>query len=269
MSISLMSRKRILFVLFLFMSVYGMAQNKGVDQHGNPITSYYIDITSTIPQKTSPYILDANDSSLDIQYHDHIGKSNVVNLRLLNWKREQVAVFQLQKEFGLNFFQISLKKVSPGMITDQVYTIEMKDEQGKLHTALLKWKVPELAILTMNVMVNPQYLECAYEVGNSVEFYGELSGGKSPYTITWYVMNDTRTDLLYQPRVERNDNAGKTASIIVDKSPDYYVLVRATDACGQEVKRTVHLTCEEGKKKINSLFISPLDPAGMPVKAGN
>lgn len=256
-----------LFTMLMTQAVHGQMKKK--DAHGNEIASYYIDMTSSLPS-TKPMIMDFNDSSLNIRYHDYVGKSKRIEVRLINWKKEIVSSFQLEKEFGLNFFHIPLNTTGLGIIKDQVYTLEMKDELKHSHNVLIRWIVPELPKLTTDIIVNPKFLECDNEFGNVVEFYSNVSGGKAPYTINWYVMNDHRTELLYQPRSEKIDQPGKTASIMVDKSPDYYVLVWTVDACGNEDKQTVHLTCEEGKKKINTLFVSPLDNSNLiPHKSGN
>ena len=261
----------ILVLVFLWLGLCYptcIAQEKTTDRNGNETTSYYIDLTSTIATN-KPYTLDLNDSSLNFQYHDFIGKTKSVGLQLLNWKKEVIVSYRLEKEFGLNFFHIPLIASTTGIVKDELYTVQLQDESNKIHTALLKWATPVLNEFTLNVVVNPKFLECAYVDGNLVEFVADLQGGKAPYTINWYVMNDSRTDFLYQPRTEKLPKSGKSATISVDKSPDYYVLVYAMDACGNESKQTVHLTCEEGKKKINSLFISPLDQSLLPVKAGN
>jgi hypothetical protein len=94
--------------------------------------------------------------------------------------------------------------------------------------------------------------------GNQVEFYSEIGNGKAPYVLQWYVMNNNKSEFLYQPKEEIVQHSSETSIIQVEQQPDYYVMLFVKDACGNIQQKMVHLICEEGKKVINSLFVEPI-----------
>ncbi len=215
---------------------------------------YYLDITSS----NKGIVHTIHDALLNIQYTDAYGQKNECVLKIYNWKREEVAVYSLYKEFGLNSFNIDLGSVFVSWKEGEIYACEMTDESGHLYELLLRKQLITTVAPTVDILVNPIRMECKALTGNLVEFYGQISGGKTPYQVNWYVLNQAQSDFLYQPREEIIAEPGKTMVIYVNKNPDYYVLVHVKDACGNEQKQMVHVLCSDKKKKINTLFVEPL-----------
>jgi hypothetical protein len=174
---------------------------------------------------------------------------------------------ELEKEFGVNYFQIALP--SPWKY-DEVFQCELLNEEGKKYTASIRWVLPEVEPVEASIKVNPKYIECDSPQGNLVEYYARITGGQPPYQVNWYVLNEQRTQLLYYPRSEKIKEAGISPSIEVDRAAKYSVLLYVKDACGTESKRAVTLTCDNGQKQINSIMFEPIDHSTLPpVKAGN
>lgn len=217
--------------------------------------SYYIDIN----QAQLSNVFEIQDGLLSLQYHDKHGRSKNLALKVYNWKREVVAQFELQKTYGQNYFNIQLDN-DMVLENDRLYSCEISNEVGNTHTVLFKPVAPiKNDPPFVNILINPIHFKCDDPSGNNIaEFYGEIKNGKPPYTVNWYVMNNTRTDFLYQPKNEIIPRPGFTSVIHVDKDPEYYVLLLVKDACGAENRQMVHLICEDKNKKINTIFVEPL-----------
>jgi hypothetical protein len=226
------------------------------------VAPYYIDFNSAA--KSSLFQITAE--YLHIQYRDIYGSAKTIPLTIFNWKHEKVAEITLAKEFGLNHFEVDLKKYASTFSKDEIYTCDLVDEKGKVYSAAIRYAPAAKIEISLEIFVRPVQLQCGNSLGeNMVEFYGNIGGGKAPYEARWYVLNDKRTEFLYQPKEVTIDRPGNTSSIQVDKSPEYFVLLYVKDACGNEQKKTVQVTCEAGQKKINTLFLqylnsTPLSP---------
>lgn len=224
-------------------------------------TPYYININNTPIDN----IVDIEEHVMSLEYNDRYGQWKNIALKIYNWKREKIAGMSLAKVYGVNYYNIKLTDLYGGWTINEIYTCELTDESGKKYEIAIrpinstKKEDPNVAIV-----VNPLRLQCDGVTPASVEFVGDISGGKTPYTIQWAVLNNARTALLYQPLEELIKEAGKTSAITVDKSPDYYVLLEVKDACGSIVRREVHLVCDPLLKKINTVFVEPiiLPPTG-------
>ena len=232
-----------LFILFLLPVFAVLAQTEDKDK------IVYLDLNR--PGKS---VHEVPTEVLSIQYNDYYGRTEVLPFTIYNAKREVVARFELAKTFGINHFNIELDDVYSGWEKKRLYTCEAKDENGHMYELLIRLIEMPKSEITANIFVNPKYLTCDDISGNLVEFYGEIEGGKPPYTVRWYVMNDQRSSFLYQPRTQRIEKAGSTASIQVDKSPEYYVIMDVHDTCGNEQHQVVSIVCKRNKKKVNTVF---------------
>lgn len=216
---------------------------------------YYIDINHI----SISNVFEIQDGLLSLQYDDKYGRSKNLPLKVYNWKRDLVAQFELKKAYGKNYFNIRLDH-DIILENDRLYSCEILNEVGETRAIFFK---PIASIKNappdINIIVNPINFKCDDPIGNNIaEFYGEIKNGKPPYTVNWYVMNNTRTDFLYQPKNEIIQRSGFTSVIHVDKDPEYYVLLLVKDACGAESRQMVHLMCEDKSKKINTIFVEHL-----------
>lgn len=236
---------------WLFLSIPLHAQENKEKQ-----TPYYIDVNKA--DKTT--IQEIHNGLLHLKYHDAFGNDKEAVLVVFNWKIEKVATYQLEKAFGLNYFTINIESLLHDTREGDVLICKMKDEGGHQYEFLIK-KVapPKIEDPIVSIFVNPLQVDCELMMGNYVEFYGKIEGGKAPYKTNWYILNEKRNDFLYQPRSEVIEQPGKTMVIQVDKDPDYYVLLHVKDACGNEVEQMVYLVCRKSEKKINTIFIEPIN----------
>jgi hypothetical protein len=92
-----------------------------------------------------------------------------------------------------------------------------------------------------------------------IDFDGRVIGGNAPYVLNWYVINEASTQFLYQPLESKLENSNGTSTITVDKQPVYKVMLLATDACGNSGRQMVVVSCGTDTKKINTLFVEPLN----------
>lgn len=227
---------------------------------------YYLDLNSA-DEKTINAI---QEERLYIQYHDHYGNQPELALHIYNWKHEEVGTYALSKTFGLNHYTITLSSIFAAWKEGEVYSIEATDESRRRYVLpVRKIAPPENAPPEVSIFVNPLHVACSDPSGNTVEFYGKIAGGKAPYTVAWYILNDARTGFLYQPREEVIKRPGNTMVVRVDKNPDYYVMLEVKDACGNSQRKMVNLVCEDEKKKINTVFLETIDPVRELPRAGN
>lgn len=233
------------------------AQNFKETSAENP---YYIEFSGSDPSA----VAEIQNHFLSLRYNDRHGKESDLVLRVYDWKRVLIAQYQMRKTFGVNYFNIDLEQ-DVQLETGRIYSCEAVNEGGRKLVALFKLVSP---IRTdppqINIVVNPVSFDCNDPLKNSVEFYADIKGGRPPYAVNWYVMNRARTNFLYQPRKELVSRPGNTPAIFVDSAPDYYVMLLVQDACGMESRQMVNLTCGEKNKKVNTIFVEPLD--ALPVK---
>ncbi len=241
------------FEMFIFLVVGLGFQSFAQDQKDTP---YYISL-NTADGKSIHKI---SDETLSLQYNDPYGDWKKIPLKIFNWKHELITTLNIDKTYGLNSFVIKLNTVHDGWEINKVYTCELTDEAGRKFDLPIKLTPPlEKNEPEVTIHVNPIHSSCDGLSQNIVEFYGAIAGGKAPYLIDWFVLNANATDFLYQPRQETIESAGKTMVITVDKNPDYYVALFVRDACGNSQRKIVNFTCQEGSKKINTVFVEELN----------
>lgn len=232
-------------VLMVFINHICMAQVKDN-------VPYYINI-NRIAEGT---VYEISDFKLQLEYNDVYGKTKELMYKIYDWKRTVVATLVMDKSLGLNNYTLNLGDLYSAWELDKIYIGELIDEAGTLYKLPLRLVTkPKMPGPVVDIVVNPLHVGCDNLSQSMVEFYGTISGGKAPYTVNWYVLNNTRTDFLYQPKEETIALAGKTPRISVDKNPAYYVAFYVKDACGNEQKKIVNLTCGENKKQINTVFV--------------
>lgn len=210
---------------------------------------------------------DITNGVLSVEYNDVYGRKDVLALKIYNWKRAVVANVSLTKTRGINRYSFSLETLLQNPEKNHIYYCEAADENGGRYVLPIRLvDPPEAAEITASVFVSPTALNCDLSESSLVEFYGSIVGGKAPYTVSWYVLNENRTDFLYQPREQKIARPGTTSLIQVDATPDYYVLMDVTDACGTQQQQVVRVVCERGKKKINTVFFETVLDMKQPAK---
>lgn len=243
--------KNYLLVVILMIAALGTEA-----QHKEKI-AYYVSLNTAA--EGTPH--EISDHLLHLEYRDAYGTTPELVFKIYDWKRNAVATLRMDKSLGLNHYTIRLNEVYDSWEMNKVYMGEFKSEEGTLYKLPIRLvPPPEKPDPIVNIVVNPVQIGCHDDLsGNLVEFYGDITGGKAPYTINWYVLNSSRTDFLYQPKTENIRLPGKTSLIRVDKDPEYYVVLYVKDACGKEQKKIVNLACGNKQKKINTVFVEELN----------
>lgn len=218
-------------------------------------TPYYINLNASDGAKTH----EITDETLALQYTDAYGRWPEIPLKITDAEGKPVATVSLGKVYGLNSFVVALKDIYSDWKNDHTYFCTLKDEQGKIYELPFRLvEAPEKPGPAVSIVVSPEQMSCDDLSFSVVKFYGDIKGGKAPYQVNWYVLNNERTDFLYQPREQILEASGTTPVITVDKTPDYYVVLYVKDACGNEEQSIVQLVCEDKRKKINTIFVEQL-----------
>ncbi len=255
-----MKVKKGLFVIFI-LTGYSLVCAQLRDETGiqNP---YYIDMNRSAGSK----VFEIQNGLLSLQYQDKHGKTADIPLTIYNWKRELIARYNLIKTFGLNYFNINLGD-DLSLELGKLYSCRIADEAGKVYEIYFRPVTGvETESLIVSIQANPLNLKCDDPGSNSVEFYGNIKLGKAPYKVSWFVVDDSRSNLVYQPRTETISRPGYTTMITVDHNPDYYVLLLVRDACGAEGRQMVHLICSEKKRNVNTIFVEPIQSIPMKLR---
>ena len=100
---------------------------------------------------------------------------------------------------------------------------------------------------------------CTEQTANQLEFYAEVEGGIAPYKVDWWISATTDTTMADQKETDifsnnpvdfaGNPSVDNEAKIVSFALPNYYVTMRVTDDCGQEVIRVVKLSCDENARE--------------------
>lgn len=253
-----MQKRRFLFKMaFLCTAVMSPVTFVHPDNANGPqqvpdTTFYYIDLIG----KGAPDIQEIRGEMLNLKYDDRYFKKNEFTAELYDWQRNLLESRTFQKRFGENRYNIPLGSFFGGWEPGKVYSLVTHNDMGKRHTVYIRIPAEgEREIPDVDIRVDPIMLDCANPEESLIQFSGKISGGKSPYRISWRVMDESLSRSLYQPRDEKVPVDGYTAVIQVDAPPNYTVLLQVVDACGTENEKRVLITCEEQIKKGNTLFI--------------
>jgi hypothetical protein len=215
----------------------------------------YIDVNNVKQEN----VFDIQEGLMGVTYMDHIGKSPEIELVILDWKSDQVISLKLDKVLGLNEYTVNLDEVGLDLSNGVIYTCVIKNEISQEHRwSIRKAASPTPGTLKPDIIVKPIVADCSKPLqGSTIEFYGSVEKGKAPYILNWYVMNESKTSFIYQPKEEIIKETDEISMISVDKSPTYYVTLHVSDICGNTGTKTVRVVCENKRKNISTIFIDP------------
>jgi hypothetical protein len=215
---------------------------------------YYINAN----QSHSQSVYDIQDQVFGIQYTDNYGLTPTIELKIFDSGNELVGRFTLDKIRGVNQYAMDLKNLTTKVQMESVYYCSMKDENGFEYRWTVRPVEKPKVDLDITLSVNAKQLSCGGATGNLVEFTGSVTNGRGPYSFSWYVMDESKSQFLYQPKNDLMETSGGKSLIEVDKSPGYYVMLDVTDACGGIGRKMVYIECQKNRKKINTFFVEPL-----------
>lgn len=198
-----------------------------------------------------------SEQQLNLKYEDPYGMTDYLTVQLFDWEQKLMETYQLDKSFGINYYAIEMPSLEP----DKLYYLKANNEMGQSYQISFRYRenqqtnMPEVAI-----HVNPVKMACDQEAGKTqVEFYATIKGGRGPYEMHWYVLDESMQSLLYQPRIEKLKDASKGMMITVAEWPDYYVLLQVDDQCGNTTRNMVEVTCQNEKQVYHSVVLEPLE----------
>lgn len=225
--------------------------------HSSPqANSYYISLNF---ENICARVHELTGTKLSLIYESRMSEASQLVVEVLDWKMNTQKTFSLKTSYGLNYYDIDLERSGVAWQYNTIYHCRYTDKTSGLHDiAFILKEAPVLKTPSVEIFVNPIQTDCANVSKSSISFVGRIKDGKSPYRITWYVINSTKTDLLYLPREEFLSSAGESPTISVDAFMDYHVMLHVEDACGAVGKQTVHVVCEENSEQVNTVYIQPL-----------
>lgn len=203
------------------------------------------------------------DGNVHLEYLDHIGQSSQLSLEIYNWKAELLGIYPMDKSLGSNHYSFNLLDMGIRFLKDDVYRCALMDENRTKFEWNLKCAEKPTDIKPLaSIRVKPIQVGCSSKKGNGVsliEFYGTVTNGRGPFTLNWYVLNEAKSQFLYQPKEEVLQETTTISMIRVDQSPVYNVMLLVTDACGNTGKQMIQVSCSSTRKKVNTLIVEPFD----------
>lgn len=255
-----MKRVLVLFLMLVSFFCYGQLDSLlSADERRNP----YIDINNA---GTSMYEFVGNVISL--QFYDAYGVREELPIVVSSSGSGVRKTLRLFKEHGVNHFGIDLSKHFSFHVND-IFSFAMEDDKGEVYRWYARSVEAPKTNLNAEILVNVKSVQCGQELGNLVEFYGEIAGGSPPYEVNWYVVDEARTQFLYQPRTVSVPGSDVTPVLIVDKKPVYMVLMTVIDRCGTFARKMIIMRCEDPGKNASTIFIEPRDLTTPPTKISN
>lgn len=251
--------KNCMSLLFVLVAITG-AQAQQVLYSTHPSLqsgSYYVNLNEELIADVVHEII---DTKLSLKYEDRTGKNKLMTVAIVNWKNEKIGSFNLSKTAGLNYYDVDLKKLSDVWEYKSIYHCRYVDDLGEENEVSFKiLEAPKKDEPSVSIFVNPINTQCDNVSKSYIAFLGEIKGGKAPYKLTWYVLNNNQTDLLFIPKEQFLNASDQSPMISVDAFLDYYVVLNVEDACGTTGKQMVHVKCEEEGDNHSTIFLQPLN----------
>lgn len=251
---------RILLVFFFLVGFAMIAHSRAIESSGRDSTCFHININRINELKSVEFI----HPDICLDFYDSYGIKDTLDLFLYDWRGNLLSHPRLKKSYGNNSYSINLNQynIEAGK---EAYRLKVFNDAGKKYILYFKLlPPPEKPDPIVDIFVNPVELQCEEPTGNLIEFYGTIDGGKAPYNVSWVIMNEGQTSLLYQPRRLTISKPGYTPSIQINKSPSYAVMLHVTDACGNDGQQIVNIQCKPDIEKSNNLFIELLPDSPAP-----
>ena len=216
---------------------------------------YYLNINDLEPG----YIYRVNTAKFGFEFNDKIAQAPDMTMRIMDHQHRVVSSSRLDKNLGLNHYALDTDLFLPEAMIDSMFYFEFAFENRKKISVPVMRVQPENFPLSVSIMVVPVENGCENLTTGLTEFYSQINGGRAPYQVNWYVLNEAKTDFLFQPREEHLTAAEQRSKVIVEYNPAFSVALYIKDACGKEDKQIVTLTCDQEKQSINTIFFEELD----------
>jgi hypothetical protein len=253
-------RRIIVFVLLITAVASVTSQDNVKIRTQEPV---YIDVNSAVAGQTH----NIYDGIVSLEYTDHIGYQSEIALRIFDWKSQFLGTFKMDKSLGSNHYTFELKDLGIESKPGNIYRCEIIDE----NRTTFSWNIrdsqkPDDNKPMPTIQIKPIQVACGKSGKlNLAEFYGSFAGGRAPFTVNWYVLNEARTEFIYQPKEEKAEGNNLISMIRVDSDPVYNVLLLVTDACGNTGKQMIRVSCNQEGKKVNTFMVEPLTNFQTPV----
>ncbi|MCG8307011.1 MAG: hypothetical protein MI975_06425 [Cytophagales bacterium] len=250
--------RRILNTLLLFFCSLGPACGQHADQQTRDSVCLFIALQTSGASE----INEINNRVLCFSYEDKYGKTPALPVKISDWRKQPVVNFTLDKTYGYNAYSVALNDLSGNWEQEKIYRLEAKNETGRTFGFNFKLVDPPEEWTPVSAIIsNAIDVRCDETEKSRVEYYGQVSGGKPPYQVTWYVFgHPDKAGLLYSPSSARLEREGDVPMITVTEPLDYYVMLNVIDACGSEKDSMVHVTCDEQNPGKLNVFFEPVNP---------
>lgn len=197
-----------------------------------------------------------NGSFLSFSHVEKYGqKQQQLEAYIYNWRKVAVVKLLLDTHEGKNWYSIDLSKACTNLNFDATYMLELKDGDQRTHYLRFQYAAP--IPLEVALSADAKFLNCEGSAGNEVEFTSTIQGGISPYTIYWKLSAHQQGQNPIQTQENTIQPAGalsvSESQLISYQQPAYYVIMDVKDACGQQLRKTIHVTCNEGPNGENRI----------------
>jgi len=173
---------------------------------------------------------------------------------------EIIKEISLMLDYGMNEAEISLTGLEADLEKGAVFHFHFQGRYfGKGGFELYMDHPPVMTTPVAHIQTNPTDVKCDMGLASSIEFLGNVEGGTAPYKLTWLVSKGPYVkDLINQPLEFKLATNSDISRMVVAEALDYYVTLLVEDACGNNDKMVVHLTCRENEED-GIIYFQPIE----------
>jgi hypothetical protein len=200
----------------------------------------------------TPRVFDTEGGLLYFKWDSYGAPSGELRYDIYDWKREKQASGVSAVFYGVNRYAFDISRGCPDCKEGAVYTLEipMFKETGKK-----SFSFKYLTGKSLNAELDWESSLCGSDKGFLTSFYVGLSGGRSAYTVSWYIsrmpFSEERQewgDPVKQEKVSEASVPGPSgglchSSLESKEVPDYYILIFVEDECGGYDIKTNKVVC--------------------------
>jgi len=250
--------KTAVFIALFFVSFLAISQVEGPKEATEEAIPYYINLEKNHKDQ---FVYEINGQQLFLQYHCLEDLSKEMDLAIYNWKQEKVQTIQIDRQYGVNHYHLPLADLGVSWEYESIYRLEILEKNKTISSVLFSIPVPEETIEPVfQVISNPLKVSCLPGSEAVIEYYTDVQKGRGPFSVSWYVMDETHSKLLYQPTFQELADTESSAQITVDHPLAYYLIVLVRDICGNEQQQVIYTQCdEEAEPVVHSLFLEGLE----------
>lgn len=217
--------------------------------------------------KLDEYYQNTHGDSLRFVLEERHQHGELLSASIRDWTDNKIVDLPLVSDLGRNGYALNIGKRGIGLEKEQYYLLQLTYTDG--FTERLRFKRTELDPVTAEIEMAINNYSCTVASANDIDFQCKAAGGVEPYLVDWYLSATPDASAATRFETDRYSNDPKLylASPDIDSEakfkvydlPEYYITMKVTDACGQEVKQLIKVSCADRTSPNHQIGIEIID----------